>query len=104
MKSLVAAVSAIALLTAAGMLSAQARTTSPVTTMPPVDPNILQSSQLQTAAMPPWMQDDGSSSDYPVPMPSDRSGEALNTQYRDGITAIVPPGAAAPPGFAPAIR
>jgi hypothetical protein len=103
MKSLVAAVSAIALLTAAGMLSAQARTTSPMTTMPPVDPNI-QSSQLQTAAMPPWMQDDGSSSDYPVPMPSDRSGEALNTQYRDGITAIVPPGAAAPPGFAPAIR
>jgi hypothetical protein len=39
---------------------------------------------------PSWMQDDGSSSDYPTPMPSDRSGNRLNAQYRYGVP--VPPG------------
>ena len=36
------------------------------------------------------MQDDGSSSDHPTPMPGDRSGNRLNAQYRYGIP--VPPG------------
>ncbi len=35
---------------------------------------------------PPWMQDDGSSSDYPNHMPSDYSGDALNHAYRHGLT------------------
>jgi hypothetical protein len=45
------------------------------------------------------MQDNGSSSDYPVPMPGDQSGAALNTQYRNGITTVMPPGVPPPPGF-----
>jgi len=97
MKSLLAT-AAVAVLALAGPPAAQA--TTPIRASAAAD----QANQLQAAAMPPWGQDDGSSSDYPVPMPSDRSGAALNTQYRDGITAVVPPGAAAPPGFAPMTR
>jgi hypothetical protein len=48
-------------------------------------------------AAPPWMQDDGSSSDYPTHMPSDFSGDALNHAYRHGLT--VP--SDAPPGYGP---
>jgi hypothetical protein len=48
-------------------------------------------------APPPWMQDDGSSSDYPTHMPSDISGDALNHAYRHGLT--VP--SQAPPGYGP---
>jgi hypothetical protein len=48
-------------------------------------------------AAPPWMQDDGSSSDHPTHMPSDVSGEALNHAYRHGLT--VP--SDAPPGYGP---
>ena len=93
MKSFLTATAALALLTAAPF-AAQAAT---IVTTRVVDPG----TQLETAALPPWMQDDGSSSDHPIPMPGDRSGEALNTQYRDGITVITPPGAPPPPGFAP---
>jgi hypothetical protein len=49
------------------------------------------------SAAPPWMQDDGSSSDYPTHMPSDFSGDALNHAYRHGLT--VP--SDAPPGYVP---
>ena len=91
MRSLLTA-AALAAFAAAGALPAAANT---------LTPPIQQTSQLQAAAVPPWMRDDGSSSDHPIPMPGDRSGEALNSQYRDGITVMVPPGAAAPPGFAP---
>ena len=52
--------------------------------------------QLQSPTMSPWMQDDGSSSDYPIPMPSDRSGDALNSQYRDGFPVAPPNGFPAP--------
>lgn len=52
--------------------------------------------QLQSSAMPPWAQNDGSSSDYPVPMPSDISGEALNSQYQGGIPVAPPNGFPAP--------
>jgi hypothetical protein len=50
-------------------------------------------------AAPPWMQDDGSSSDYPTHMPSDFSGDALNHAYRHGLTvpSDVPPGYGPPP-------
>jgi hypothetical protein len=34
---------------------------------------------------PSWMQDDGSSSDHPVHMPGDQSGDGLNAQYQGGI-------------------
>ena len=37
-------------------------------------------------AAPPWMQDDGSSSDHPVHMPSDFTSDRLNWQYRNGLT------------------
>jgi hypothetical protein len=49
------------------------------------------------SAAPPWMQDDGSSSDHPTHMPSDFSGDALNHAYRHGLT--VP--SEAPPGYGP---
>ena len=45
---------------------------------------------------PSTMQDDGSSSDYPVPMPGDRSGNALNSQYQGGISVPIPQGFPAP--------
>lgn len=78
MKLLTAALAGTALLALAAPVSAQAA--------PPSG----QASQLVAAAMPPWMQDDGSSSNYPIPMPGDISGDRLNAQYRGGIP--VPPG------------
>jgi hypothetical protein len=54
------------------------------------------SNQLSSAALPPWMQDDGSSSDHPVHMPGDVSGQALNSQYRRGIDVLPPNGFPAP--------
>jgi hypothetical protein len=45
---------------------------------------------------PSWMQDDGSSSDHPVHMPGDRSGDRLNAEYQNGIS--VPPGMGLPAG------
>jgi hypothetical protein len=41
-------------------------------------------------AAPPWMQDDGSSSDYPTHIPSDFSGDTLNHAYRNGLTVLPP--------------
>jgi len=43
------------------------------------------SSTTPISGTPSWMQDDGSSSDYPVHMPGDQSGDALNAQYQGGI-------------------
>ena len=45
---------------------------------------------------PSTMQDDGSSSDYPIPMPGDKSGDALNSQYQGGISVPIPQGFPAP--------
>ncbi|HEY1795605.1 MAG TPA: hypothetical protein VGG57_05745 [Stellaceae bacterium] len=81
MRSLTVVIAAAALLSAAAV-SASARV---YVSGPPV------------YAAPPWMQDDGSSSDYPTHMPSDFSGDALNHAYRHGLT--VP--AEAPPGYGP---
>jgi hypothetical protein len=55
----------------------------------PEVPYYQQAPYYQTA-FPTWQMDDGSSSDFPIHMPGDISGERLNMQYRDGIT--VPPG------------
>lgn len=84
MKSFFTALAGTALLALATPVSAQPR--------PPSG----QASQLVAAAMPPWTQDDGSSSDYPLHMPGDVSGERLNTQYRDGIPVSPPNGFPAP--------
>jgi hypothetical protein len=48
---------------------------------------------------PSWMQDDGSSSDHPVHMPGDHSGDQLNMLYQNGIS--VPPGMGLPAGPGP---
>lgn len=83
MKPLFALVAAAALLSAAaGAASAQGYASGP-----------------QTYAAPPWMQDDGSSSDYPTHMPSDFSGDALNHAYRHGLTVLpdASSGSAPPP-------
>ena len=37
-------------------------------------------------SVPSWMQDNGGATDHPVHMPGDFSADALNAQYRDGIT------------------
>ena len=41
--------------------------------------------QINPNAVAATMMDDGSSSDYPVHMPGDQSGDALNAQYQGGI-------------------
>jgi hypothetical protein len=69
MKMLLATAAVIALITAAGPISAQMYKTAP-----------------QTMYMAPsWMTDDGSSSDHPIHMPGDISGERLNREYSGGI-------------------
>ena len=69
MKTLLVTAAAIALITTAGPVSAQMYQTAP-----------------QTMTMTPsWMMDDGSSSDYPIHMPGDISGERLNREYSGGI-------------------
>lgn len=83
-KSLLSAAAVVAVIGFAGAASAQS------------SPAFAQVNQLESSAMPPWMQDDGSSSDHPIHMPSDVSGDALNNQYRDGIPAAPPNGFPAP--------
>ncbi|HVH81428.1 MAG TPA: hypothetical protein VM782_18655 [Stellaceae bacterium] len=41
---------------------------------------------MASTGMYPWMMDDGSSSDFPVHMRGDISGDRLNSQYLGGIT------------------
>lgn len=84
MKSLFAALAGAALLALAAPVSAQ-----------PV-PASDAANQLRDAALPPWMQDDGSSSDHPTPMPGDVSGQALNSAYQGGIDVPPPNGLPAP--------
>jgi hypothetical protein len=64
----------------------------PVQPMPP--PSAAQPSYI--SALPPWMQDDGSSSDYPVHNPGDVSGDWLNSQYQGGLPVSPPNGFPAP--------
>lgn len=77
MKTFLAATAAVALLAGAGIASAQ--TYRGTTTM---------------IGTPPWMMDDGSSSDHPIHNPGDVSGDRLNAQYSGGLT--VPPGQGLP--------
>jgi len=97
MKAIISALAGTALLALAAPVSAQ-------TLQPPMNPAPMQVappgyapvSQMQATGLPSWMQDDGSSSDYPVHMPGDVSGERLNSQYRDGIDVPPPNGFPAP--------
>jgi hypothetical protein len=92
MKPIIAALAGTALLALAAPVSAQ-------TLQPPMNPTPMQTAppsgfttvnQLQPQALPPWMQDDGSSSDHPVHNPGDFSSGQLNSQVQGGIP--VPPG------------
>jgi opacity protein-like surface antigen len=60
----------------------------------PMQPAPMRQMPIQQTGVPSWMQDDGSSSDHPTPMPGDHSGDRLNSQYRGGIN--VPPGQGLP--------
>jgi hypothetical protein len=114
MKTLFATVAAAALLALAGPVSAQMvqpMQPAPMQTYQPMQQPVqtyqqpmpqpmqtyqqpMQQPTYTSGARPSWMQDDGSSSDHPTPMPGDRSGNPLNSQYRDGIN--VPPGMGLP--------
>ena len=115
MKTLRAATAAIALFAAAGSASAQMyepmnptvtpNTTTTTTTQTyrtyqpgdayqtqgyqtmqgPVQPMQQPTYTSGAIGAPSWMQDDGSSSDYPIHNPGDRSGDPLNAQYQGGI-------------------
>jgi hypothetical protein len=51
---------------------------------------------VELQPMPSWMQDTGGTTDHPVHMPGDRSADALNAQYRNGIAAPYGSGFPAP--------
>jgi hypothetical protein len=71
----------------------------PYQTMPgPVQPMQQPTYTSGTMGTPSWMQDDGSSSDYPIHNPGDRSGNPLNSQYQGGIPAAPGHGFPAYPG------
>jgi hypothetical protein len=108
MKSLLAAAATAALLACAGGASAQMYP-QPMTPPPgqmygaSMPQPAMQQQPMQQPAMqqptaisgvPSWMQDDGSSSDYPIHNPGDVSGQWLNSRYQGGLT--VPPGAGLP--------
>jgi hypothetical protein len=103
MKSLLATAATIALLTAAGPVSAQM-----YQPMNPPPPPMQQMQQMQQpmpmqqpttiSGTPSWMQDDGSSSDHPIHNPGDVSGEQLNSQYQGGLTTAPGTGFPAAPG------
>ena len=128
MKTLLTATAAIALFAAAGSASAQmyepmnpAVTPSTTTTYQTYQTQTyrpMQSDQMQGYQMmqgpvqpmqqptytsgamvtPSWMQDDGSSSDYPIHNPGDRSGDPLNAQYQGGFPTAPGHGFPAYPG------
>jgi hypothetical protein len=50
-------------------------------------PLVTPANQLEQQALPPWMQDDGSSSDHPIHNADDNSAAQLNTEYQGGLPA-----------------
>ena len=60
----------------------------------PVSAQMYQTTPAPLSMTPDWMMDDGSSSDFPIHMPGDISGDRLNSQYLGGI--YVPPGQGLP--------
>jgi hypothetical protein len=86
MKTLFAALAGTALLALAAPASAQMQRLQPMSSAP------MQQTPFQQAAAPSWMQDDGSSSDYPVHMPGDfGAADELNRLYGNGIPEPVSP-------------
>ena len=107
MKTLLAA-AAIATAALAGSASAQilqpmnpglSPTYQPYQTMQgPVQPIQQPTYASGDWSMPSWMRDDGSSSDYPIHNPGDRSGERLNQEYSGGLYTTPGHGFPAYPG------
>jgi len=93
MKSLFAAAAAAALLAFA--VPGQAQMAQPM------QPGPMQTQPGYVPSSAPWMEDDRSSSDYPIPMQGDVSGDRLNAQYRGGID-VPPPNGLPAPYFVPA--
>jgi hypothetical protein len=91
MKRFIALIAGTTALAFAGAASAQ---------MQPMNPAPVQHPVYMSG--PSWMQDDGSSSDYPVPMKGDRSGDEMNMRVLNGIP--VPPGHGLPAEPAPLMR
>ena len=89
MKSFAATAALAALLAIGGAASAQS---FPVVPPPP-------SPVPHPALLPPWMQDDGSSSEHPIHVRSDFGADRLNYEYRDGLPVIGP--ATPEPDFGP---
>jgi hypothetical protein len=89
MKTLLATAAVAAVFALAGPVSAQMML-QPMN--PATNPGPMQSPYY--VAAPSWMQDDGSSSDYPIHNPGDRSGDRLNAQYQGGL--ITAPGTGFP--------
>ena len=84
MKTLLTA--AIVLIAAAGPVSAQMY-------------QMYQTAPQTMYVTPSWMMDDGSSSDHPIHMPGDISGERLNREYSNGIYTAPGTGLPAYPGL-----
>jgi hypothetical protein len=95
MKSLFAAAATVALVAGAGIASAQMYQ-QPMMPPPAYQQPMpeAQSTPMQQpttiSGTPSWMQDDGSSSDYPIHNPGDVSGNRLNGRYQGGM--ITTPG------------
>lgn len=94
MNRLLAAAAALALFAGAGTASAQMY--QPLN--PAMNRGAMQPMPYEQTALPPWMTDDGSSSDHPVHNPGDISGDRLNAQYQGGIYTAPGHGFPAYPG------
>jgi hypothetical protein len=88
MKRFLALLAGTTALAFAGAASAQVMI-QPIQPMPPAP----MQQPLYTSG-PSWMQDDGSSSDYPIHLKGDRSGDEMNAPMVNGIP--VPPGRGLP--------
>ena len=94
MKSLFAALAGTALLALAAPASAQMQRLQPMNSAP------MQQTPFHQTALPSWMQDDGSSSDYPVHMPGDfGAADELNRLYGNGIPQPAPQAPMMPPAY-----
>jgi hypothetical protein len=122
MKTLLTAAAAIALVAAAGPVSAQMYPYQPMNPPPPMQtmqpPSYIPAPQSYSqpaypqpaysqpgytqpsyiSGQPSWMQDDGSSSDHPIQNAGDHSASRLNTEYQNGLTVPAGAGLPAQPG------
>jgi hypothetical protein len=88
MKTLLAAAATVALVAGAGIASAQMYSQpmmSPAPMYRQMEPAQPMQQPMTISTTPSWMQDDGSSSDFPIHNPGDVSGDRLNSQYSGGL-------------------